>query len=294
MEPSIFQLGVKLNVTLIRSGKAEGFPYSLSRWTDVPAAKWDWLCASLARGYMLAFDPTTAVPARWSLRSDDTLGLVFWTKDPTNLIFEAKRFSGYKVKVHVTVTGWEEVEKGAPSLRDGAAKLSMAASVFGSENVTWRFSPVPMVQDVVGRFESIAALASHAGLKSVYLSFLQENDLMPETRDEQERLNILAQVAEVGQSRGLQVFLCNEDRLLAKYPGFHPNLFSGICAPPEDFSMPGLAKPPSEGCGCVLMVDPFTINESCTLGCTYCYAADKGLSEKKRNTTRKLPIVRGL
>jgi len=278
-------------MALLRSGKKAGLPYSLSRWTDVPAAKWAWFLAQLDRGFMQAFDPRTAIPALWLLHPEDTLGLIFWTKDPTNLIFEAKRLSRYKVKIHVTLTGWEEVEKGAPSLQEGAAKLSMAASVFGSENVTWRFSPVPMVQDVVGRFESIAALASHAGLKSVYLSFLQENDLMPETRDEQKRLNILAQVAEVGQSRGLQVFLCNEDRLLAKYPGFHPNLFSGVCAPPEDFSMPGLAKPPSEGCGCVLMVDPFTINESCNMGCKYCYAADKTLSEKKRNTTRSLPIL---
>ena len=51
-------------------------------------------------------------------------------------------------------------------------------------------------------------------------------------------------------------------------------------------------KPPSEGCGCVLMADPFTINESCTFGCQYCYAADKSLAPKKRNTTKgHLPVV---
>lgn len=275
----------------IRSGRQAGFPYSLSRWTDVPAAKWDWFKENLTRGYMIAFDPTTAIPSRWSLRQDDTLGLIFWTKDPTNLIFERERFAGYNVKVHVTVTGWEEVEKGAPSLRNGANLLSMAASQFGPENVSWRFSPVPLVPDVVRRFDTILAMAAYGGLKNVYLSFLQANDLLPETRDEQERLNILTQVAELGQARGVRVLLCNEDRLLLKHQGIHPNLSSGICAPPEDFSLPGVAKPASEGCGCVLMVDPFTINESCTLGCTYCYAADKSLSDKKRNTVRRLPIL---
>jgi hypothetical protein len=278
-------------VSTFRSGKAEGFAYSLSRWTDVPAAKWPWLLENLTRGYMIGFDPTTAVPARWSLRPDDVLGLVFWTKDPTNLIFDKNRLAGRPTKVHVTVTGWAEVEKGAPSLREGANKLAMAANVFGPENVSWRFSPVPIVPDVAERFDTILAMAAYAGLKSVYLSFLQENDLLPETRSEQERLNILAQVAELGSKRGVRVLLCNEDRLLAKHPGYHPNLGSGVCAPPEDFALEGRALPPSEGCGCVLMVDPFTINETCTMGCVYCYAADKTLADKKRNTTRRLPVV---
>ena len=182
-------------------------------------------------------------------------------------MFERDRLREYRVKVHVTVTGWHEVEKGAPSLREGADKLALAADAFGPEHVTWRFSPVPDVPDVADRFEAILAMASHYGVKSVYLSFLQENDLLPETRSEQ-------------------------DRLLMGHPDLHPNLGSGICAPPEDFALPNRERPPSEGCGCVLMVDPFTVNESCTMGCAYCYAGDKNSAQKKRNTTRSLPVVR--
>lgn len=277
---------------MLLSGKVEGLPYSLSRWTDVPAAKWPWLMESLAAKKMVGFDPRTAVPGVWSLHPDDTLGLIFWTKDPTNLIFDKNRLQDYRVKIHVTATGWEEVEKGAPNLRESANKLAMAASVYGPENVAWRFSPVPIVPDVVRRFDTILAMAAYGGLKSVFVSFLQANDLIPETRDEQERLNILAQMAELGQARGVRILLCNEDRVLAKYPDYHPNLGSGVCAPPEDFALPGLARSPSEGCGCALAVDPFTINESCTMGCLYCYAADKTLAGKKRNTTRHLNVVK--
>lgn len=277
----------------LRSGREAGFPYSLSRWTDVPHAKWSWFMESLKGGAMIAFDPTTAIPAWWSLRPEDTLGLVFWTKDPTNLLFDAPRLRDHKVKIHVTATGWEEVEKGAPTLRQAANLVGMTAEAFGVENVTWRFSPVPIVPDVVERFDAIMALAASVGIQSVYLSFLQENDLMPETRSEQDRLNLLAQMAELGAPRNVKVYLCNEDRLLAKYPGYHSNLASGVCAPPEDFALEGRSLPPSEGCGCVLMVDPFTQNESCTLGCKYCYAANNGSAAKKRNTTKtQLPIVR--
>lgn len=276
----------------MKSGRTEGLPYSLSRWTDVPAAKWDWFRASLQAKKMVAFDPRTAIPSEWSLRPEDTLGLVFWTKDPMPLVFERDRLRDYRVKVHVTVTGWHEVEKGAPNLREGSDKLAIAADAFGPENVTWRFSPVPNVPDVAERFSTILAMASYYGVRSVYLSFLQENDLLPESRSEQEKLNTLVQVAEAASQRGVRVYLCNEDRLLAGHPDLHPNLGSGVCAPPEDFSLPNRERPPAEGCGCVLMVDPFTINESCTMGCAYCYAGDKNSAQKKRNTTRSLPVVR--
>lgn len=277
---------------LRRNGKEAGFPYSLSRWTDIPCAKWPWMVQSFRQGSMVAFDPTLALPAHWSLHPEETLGLVFWTKNPTNIIQDRSMLAGHRVKVHITATGWEEVEKGAPTLEESGVLIAKAVDTFGAENVTWRFSPVPLVADVVSRFSRIAHQASQAGLKSVYLSFLQTNDLMPETRTEEERLTLLDEMAAVGNSKGIKLLLCNEDRLLAGRSGLHPNLNSGICAPPEDFALEGQGMPPSEGCGCVLMVDPFTINESCTLGCTYCYASDKSLATKKRNTTKYLNVLR--
>lgn len=276
-----------------RSGLAERIPYSLSRWTDVPAAKWAWMKEQIAQGQMIAIDPRNAVPYRWSLRPEDTLGLVFWTKDPTPLVMDAPWLLDYRFKIHVTVTGWEEVEKGAPSLALGAMKLAQAVGVFGPERVVWRFSPVPVVTDAVERFARIARLVGPAGVRQVFLSFLQPNDLMPETRGEAERLALLDWIGEVGDKYGIAVKLCNEDRLLAKKPKLYSTATSGICAPPEDFDLPGLEKSPSEGCGCALSADPFTINESCTFGCQYCYAADKALLPKKMNTTphRKLQVL---
>lgn len=280
-------------MSIVNTGRAEGLPYSLSRWTDVPgdASKWAWMLDAFAAGEMMAIDPRTGVPGRWSLKPDDTLGLIFWTKDPRNLIARADLIRRYRHKIHVTVTGWQEVEKNAPSLCEGKAYLRYAVDTFGPENVTWRFSPVPMVENpsVASRFEEIAVDASYAGLRSVYVSFLQENDLMPERRTPDERRMVLERMDLIAGHYGLKVLLCAEDRLLGGED--YPNLGSGVCAPPEDFALPGREKSPSEGCGCALAVDPFTINESCSLGCTYCYASDKALAPKKRNTTRSLPVL---
>jgi Domain of unknown function (DUF1848) len=285
---------------IVKSGRAEGIPYSFSRWTDVPAAKWPWFLKALRDGKVIAFDPRDAIPYEWSLKPEDTLGMVFWTKDPKNIVRARDLLAPFKIKVHVTITGWHEVEHGVPDMYEVTNYANMLAHQIGSENVVWRFSPVPLVHDAVLRFRRIADLLNAGGwgqgepktTDRVYLSFLQPNDKIPETRERDERLAMMVEMAGIAKDHGIRVMLCNEDRTLFKVAGLPDNLTAGVCAPPEDFEQPGFARPPSEGCGCVLMADPFTINETCTLGCTYCYAADKTLAPKKRNTTRGLPVVR--
>lgn len=273
------------------SGRKQGLLYSLSRWTDLPAAKWGWFKSQVEQGWMVGFDPRTAIPGKWDLSPDETLGLVFWTKDPENLLLDADLLKRYRIAIHMTLTGWEEVEKGAPDAEEGLSLLQDAVRVFGAERVTWRFSPVPAVDDVLDRFASLASKAYGMGLRSVFLSFLQENDLMPEKRPGRVREELLRRFASSVPS-DFRVLLCAEDRT-APTPA-PQNFSSGICESGALF-VPG-AKLQSEGCGCALAVDPFTINESCTMGCTYCYAALKDTSPRKRNTTprspRHLPVVK--
>lgn len=280
----------------MQSGKREKLPYSLSRWTDLPAAKWAWFEKQLDQGWMTGFDPRTAVPSKWSLLPADTYGLIFWTKNPTNLIANADRLKKYEQRfvIHMTLTGWEEVEKGAPSLEEGIELMAKAAETFHPSQVTWRFSPVPAVPDVVDRFAKIAEAVEKMGITEVYLAFLQENDLLPERRPARVRKELLKQMASTTK---LYLDLCNEDRTLKDERNNNgdarrmmPNLSSGICESGARFAPTNYAvdMPKAEGCGCALAVDPFTINETCTMGCTYCYAADKTLSPKKRNTTKGL------
>lgn len=271
----------------VQSGLTQNLPYSLSRWTDVPAAKWPWMEQQFRQEWMVGFGPE-CVPEKWSLKPEDTLGLIWWTKDPSNLIQNAGLLRPYRQKIHVTVTGWHEVEKGAPTLEEGGKLLTRTVRAFGRENVVWRLSPVPVVPDVVRRFNRLLPYAHDVGIREVYLSFLQTNDLVPETRTEEQRAQLLLDLAERADWYGVKVRLCNEERMAVPEDR---NLSRGVCAPPEAFSLEGVPSTPSEGCGCGMAVDPFTINESCTFGCRYCYAADKTLSDKKRSTTH-LPVLR--
>lgn len=267
---------------MILTGKAENVPYSLSRWTDLPAAKWEWFRQQLKQQWMAAIDQRTSVPAKWSLRPEDTLGLIFWTKDPTNLTKDAHLLKAFpSVKVHMTITGWSEVEKGAPDIDEALALLQGTVEAFGTENVTWRFTPIPTVPDVLERFERIAKVAAKLGLSRVFVAFLQDNDLMHELRTVAQRKEILSNLGSIGNFYGIQVLLCNDDKELMDSQS---TVALGVCAPPEGDS-------PVDRCGCVFVVDPFSINESCVFGCQFCYAADRSSSPKKRNTTR-LHILR--
>ena len=263
-----------------RSGKAENLPYSLSRWTDLPATKWAWFEAQLAQGWMVGFDPRTAVPSKWSLAPEDVLGLIFWTRNPRNLIDHADQLKPYPLVVHMTVTGWHEVEHGAPNLHEGLRLLTETVDKFGVANVEWRFSPVPAEPDVATRFEVLAEGAAQMGLKRVYVAFLQTNDLIVERRSLEQRQVLLMELSK--RRHDLDVILCNEDRTL---DGFDLPLSSkvhyGVCESGNRFSSDLMF----DDCGCALAVDPFTKNEACAMGCVYCYAADKSAAPNKKDTT---------
>lgn len=262
----------------VLSGRKEGLAYSLSRWTDVPAAKWGWFLQCLEVGHMLGVDPRTGVPLVWSLRPEDVVGLIFWTRDPTNLIWDASKLAAYPLTVHVSVTGWSEVEHGAPSLERGAELLARAVRRFGPDRVTWRFSPVPIVPDAFDRFRRIARVAERAGVERCFLSFIQANDTISETRSVEERTELTRAIQ---ASTSIQVLLCADES--DPIGGWR-----GICEPASFVG----AAPVFDGCGCAKTVDPFTITESCVFGCEYCYAADRTIRRKKRDTTRiRLPMV---
>jgi len=236
---------------------------------------------------MVGFDPRTGIPAQWSLDASAVHGLIFWTKNPTNLLNDAKLIRDYPMVIHVTLTGWMEVEKGAPRLDEGVRLLCETVKVFGANRVVWRFSPIPQLSnfDVLERFTFIAEEVMNAGLSRCYAAFLQGNDLVPEMRTLAQRRRLLALLASGTQAfnPNFELVLCQDDKeTLASPVSYAPaNLKLGVC---EDGKIFG-GSPPVMDCGCCLSVDPFTVNESCTMGCAYCYAADRSLAPKKRNTT---------
>ena len=236
----------------------------------------------MTSGWMLGVDGRTGIPGMWSIRPEDTLGMIFWTKNPTNLIRDRAMLEGYRIRVHVTLTGWHEAERGAPSIEEGIRLIGMAVDAFGPRAVVWRFSPIPVLptDEVLGRFRTIIRGVRTTGLRRVYVSFLHENDRVPETRSESIKQDILWGLAECAGD--MDVLSCQVDPT-------HGPIRKGVCEDGSAFA----EDLDRDVCGCALTVDPFTVNESCTMGCTYCYAADRSISQTKRNTTRRVLDISG-
>lgn len=229
----------------MRSGAAENIAYSLSRWTDIVGTdrKWDWWQAALRAQSMISFDPHLATPATWSLRPQDVQSLIFWTKRPGKLLESYASLTPYNVHVNITATGWHEVERGAPSLPEACQWLKCTPSMFST---SWRFSPIPVLKEseVLNRFTVLAEFAAKGKLQKVYTSFLQANDKIPETRTKSEQTDLLGKLALRARDFGL--YLVDWDEYLKMdLPENRP------------------------------MTDPFTINESCQMGCAYCYAVNQ-------------------
>jgi len=238
---------------------------------------------------MYGIDPRTASPDRWSLAPEDTLGLVFWTRNPASLIQDKGLLEPYQKVIHFTLTGWEEVEHRAPTLEEGLELMARTAEAFGPEKIVWRFSPIPDVPDVLERFCRISQRVAELGITQCYLAYLQPNDLMQEARSKEIRRQNLVSMA-VLKAPPLEARLCNEDDTFRE-GDLDLSIFMpyGVCEDGSRFASAVV----TEGCGCALMVDPFTVNESCIYGCKFCYAADKSLSPKKRSTTTsvfRLPL----
>lgn len=245
------------------SGRDLRTPYSFSRWTDVPAAKWGWFRERLAEGSFVGFAEQSLTPQRWSLRPEDTEKLVIWTRNPRALFVDRHLLEPYDLHIHHTLTGWCEAEIGSPNPVKGLGDLKMLLDLFGPDRVTWRFTPIPATPDSLDRWVCLAENLKPYGVKHVTAAFSSGAGYWAEDRSEGERAKLLADMAQV-----LPFTVCGLP--------YRP-VTVGDCRGPE--GLEGVV------CGCRPMVDPFSINESCVYRCRYCYAADTSLSSQRRNTT---------
>lgn len=117
---------------------------SASRRTDIPAYFGRWFSEALDRGWVDVPNPWNRTVRRVSLRTEDLLGFVFWSRNPRPFLPVLDRViaSGLPVLFHVTLTALpREIEPHIPDrewvvrgFRELALRLPPSA-------LTWRFDP---------------------------------------------------------------------------------------------------------------------------------------------------------
>ncbi len=268
---------------------------SASRRSDIPALYSRWFLRRLEEGFCDWIQPFGGQLNRVSLKAEDCLAIVFWTRNPAPLLpaLQGLKAGGYFFYFHFTLTGYpEELETCNPSLEASLRNLQKLAELAGPEAVIWRYDPIVLssrtpIDFHLRRFARIAREIQGA-TRQVYISFV---DLYGKTKKNFEALNqkfgigfqepdfrekkeLALRLADRASRHGMMLYACCEDELIDAGGGIQKghcvDIVTVRCLRPGTNEAPK-RRPTRDQCGCTESVD-IGAYDTCPLGCTYCYA----------------------
>ena len=277
---------------------------SASRRTDIPAFYTPWFMNRIRAGFCVY--PNPLYPQKFyrvSLRSQDVLGIVFWTRHPAPLVHHLAELdkAGYVYYFQYTIVGYpQSLDPRSPSVETAAKTFSSLSHCVGPSRVIWRYDPIILNRELSPAWhrENFRRVAdSLTGLtQRVIISVIDPyartqrrvgtaDDGVLYTPDAYR--DVLQTIVAEARSRSLIVQSCAETSL--QIDGIVP----GSCVDAALlYSLAGRSSPSRlrlhkqrEGCLCHESVD-IGVNDSCGFGCKYCYATnshDKAMETLRRH-----------
>lgn len=265
---------------------------SVSRRTDIPNYYSDWFCNRVREGFLYVRNPVNYHQISKIRLSPELVDcIVFWTKNPENMIEGLEELKQYQYYFQFTLTGYgRDIEPFLPDKRSHLIPVFQKLSDrIGSERVIWRYDPVLLNHKYTREyhlkaFEEIAvSLNGYTG--KVVISFvdfyaktkksMEELGIRPLTKAEMEEL--AAGMVRIAAKNRMVVESCAERIDLQQVGVRH-----GSCI---DRSLiekltgcklhGGKDRNQRAECGCLESVEVGTYN-TCPNGCRYCYAGFSG------------------
>jgi len=279
-----------------------GFPITLSRNTDIPAFWMKRFFRWLDRGYIDAPHPQTGMPARWSLAPEDMHSLFWYSKDYRRFLKNPRRAeldANYRQFFAMTICGDPSTELKVPALDIQLQCFADMVAEYGVEKMQWRYSPVPADWS---EFERVAQFMADLGVRECYFSFLHSETAIPETRDENERREILRQMCAILDKHDMMLLGCWDDD---SFRGVADNFGPATCVNAYwidqiyGIDNLGLMHPKVDDCRCSAAIEVATQTSlACPHACTYCYAAPANIEKarileegKKKAALGRLNVV---
>lgn len=285
---------------------------SASRRTDIPHYFTDWFKERRRAGfaeYRTVYGGGKNGRFHVSLKREDLLGYLFWTKfaGPFHEQLEILRGEGVPFVFQYTITGYgKEVQPGIP---DRAAViddfLRVSAKLPGASAIQWRYDPIVVSSNYDldwhrSNFEQIADLLRGA-TRVVNVSFIEpylkaiskapdwrailwrQPDPVrhktvlgryPEIRTIAGKGDeLLTDLAAIANKRGIEMRVCCNPEYGNSFPSAAccgPELFQAYGADMEQRAALFAPGPSRPGCRCLKTVD-IGMDTTCTGGCFYCY-----------------------
>ena len=118
---------------------------SVSRRTDIPNYYSDWFYNRIKEGFLYVRNPFNPHQiSRIDLSSQVVDCIVFWTKNPANMLARLDELQAYKYYFQFTLTGYgRDIEPNLPDKRNELiATFQKLSEKIGKEKVIWRYDPI--------------------------------------------------------------------------------------------------------------------------------------------------------
>ena len=262
---------------------------SASRRTDIPAYYSEWLINRVKAGFVLVRNPRNPRQiSKISLSPDVVDGMVFWTKNPANMMKYLPELSDYMYYFQFTLTPYgKDLEPNLPSKTDELLQtFKQLSTIIGTNRLIWRYDPILLndkytIDYHLRAFEAIAKELSHF-TKKVIISIIDthyknvENNIKTlglKDFPEEQQLKFAQNLVAIAADYGLTVESCSGQLDLQPF-GIIPSrcidykLFEELLGCKLKVSKDKNQRPE---CGCLPSID-IGIYNTCLHGCKYCYA----------------------
>ncbi len=283
---------------------------SVSRRSDIPAFYTEWFFNRLKEGYVLVRNPMNYNQVSKINLSPSVIDcIVFWTKDPTNMLDKLQMISNYRYYFQVTINGYNSnIERNVRSKNLIIDSFKSLSKRIGKEKTIWRYDPIILTDkiDIEYHCKQFNLLASQ--LKGCtdrcIISFVDlykksernMKNLSTDDLDNKKMLEIGKKLSEIAANYNLTIETCSElidlssvgihhakcidDRAITKIVGYDINVKKD--------------KNQRDICGCIASIDIGVYN-TCRHGCLYCYAnySDKAVRNNTLNHDPNSPFLIG-
>jgi len=284
---------------------------SASRRTDIPAFYSEWFINRLKEGFLYVRNPMNIHQiSKIKLTPDVVDFIVFWTKNPEEMISKLDQLKDYNYYFQFTLTSYEKdievnVSSKGKCIIPTFKKLS---DKIGAEKIIWRYDPILLNKKYTinyhcENFEKIAKQLSNYTERCTisFLDFYKKTERnLKESFVEDFTINnqkILAKrFSEIARQYNLKIDTCSEDIDLEEYGITYANCIDAdLMKKLTNFSFNVVKdKNQRKECGCVESIDIGTYN-TCKNGCKYCYANFNQKQVEMNNASHHLqsPLLYG-
>ncbi|MEW6405730.1 MAG: DUF1848 domain-containing protein [Chloroflexota bacterium] len=268
---------------------------SASRRTDIPAFYGKWFMNRIRDGFCHWINPFGGQVYRASLRPEDCLAIVFWTRSPKPLLphLDFLHREGYRFYFHVTINGYpKEMESHSPPMKDAIAAFRRLSNIVSPDFALWRFDPI-LISEVtqpdyhVRQFDLLSKQLE-GYTHRCYFSFVnfygkternlrrvaKEYSLSSQRPSLVEQGALVCQLRDIAAARDITLYSCCADALTGEGIQRAHCIDRDIVAklrPELDLHLK--PSPTRRDCGCVEATDIGAF-DTCIFGCAYCYATN--------------------